>query len=247
MGKGNRKRGKSSRLSGAEEKAPGGRRSRRGGGTAAERGKSSRLGGAEEKAPGGRRSRRVAGAAADRPGSDPLAFSRDTEESETLPLDEQRFLRMISLDAASGNGIDPDDLVARAVDILEQYHMVILHGVLDDGEIATLHADYQHFLDFSGDAAIGEKDASKRSGTRLYNCACQVGPACKFRGWKDGSEGSKHVLHAKPCKANGWNGKPRVWERIVNHFDFNTLLESRWSRAIRDVETRVGTQMESAG
>ena len=194
-----------------------------------------RRGGEEKRAEKTKGQRSSAGAAARAGGSRSAAAntssscsssssSSGTAQAATLPLEEQRFLRAVSLDAfdcAAGNDDATEGTVRRACAILERYHMVILHGVFDDAEIATLHTDYQRFLDFSGDAAIGEKDASKRSGTRLYNCACQVGPACKFRGWKAGSDGSKHVLHAAPCKANRWNAQPRVWERIVNHFGFD--------------------------
>ena len=152
----------------------------------------------------------------------PLSVSYDTEQALTLPLEEQTFLRNISLDAsqALNDKSIADEIITRATEILQRYHMVILHGVLSKDDVATLHCDYRTFLDFSGDAAIREKDASKRSGTRLYNCACQVGPACKFRGWKQGSDGSKHVLHPEACEANAWDASPRVWERIVNHFGF---------------------------
>jgi hypothetical protein len=57
-----------------------------------------------------------------------------------------------------------------------------------------LHSEYAELLDFKGDSAIGEKDASKRSGTRLYNCLCQVGPNCGFEGWKEGAEKSRAII-----------------------------------------------------
>ena len=121
---------------------------------------------------------------------DAIAVTYDTKEAATLPEEEQKFIRMVSLqcpveDARGKNdrrgggkrGKSPqweERLVSRAVDILEKYHMCIIHNVLTKGEIADMYKEYEALLDFSGDSAVGEKDATKRSGTRFYNCHCQV-------------------------------------------------------------------------
>ena len=143
----------------------------------------------------------------------PLDSSKDSTinntAAESLPLDEQSFLQRVSIDCKSIHDQQHQqsknkrasskealaDCVRRAVHTLEHYHMCILHGALSETEISEIHCEYESLLDLKGDSAIGEKDASKRSGTRFYNCKCQVGPACKFHGWKSGSENTKQHLH----------------------------------------------------
>ena len=100
--------------------------------------------------------------------------------SESLPPQEQEHLERCTLDHAN-TALDDDAFVQRAVSILEQEHVLIIHNCLNEKEIGTLHDCYEdlHRLQ-AGQKAIGEKDASKRSGTRLYNCLCQLGPACGF-------------------------------------------------------------------
>jgi hypothetical protein len=106
-----------------------------------------------------------------------------------------------------------DAAVSKAVATLERFNMCILHNALTPQDIVAIHEEFAGLLDFKGDSAIGEKDASKRSGTRMYNCRCQVGPACGFNGWKAGSDQTRCALHA-PTRP------PLVWERVCVAFGF---------------------------
>ena len=109
-----------------------------------------------------------------------------------------------------------DACVVGAVTTLERFHMCILHNAMNAEDVAAAHEEYLGLLDFTGDSAIGEKDASKRSGTRIYNCKCQVGPACGFSGWKEGSTNTRCRLH------DSSGTRPlAVWERVCQHFGFN--------------------------
>jgi hypothetical protein len=148
-------------------------------------------------------------------------FSSTCSEVESLPLEEQIFLSKISVHcdvtfhSSKKKKDEVNKIVNQATTILERYHMCILHDILSHENIQSIYSEYEALLDFKGDSAIGEKDASKRSGTRIYNCKCQVGPACKFHGWKKGSEQSKNILHSQRSN-NGLS----VWERVTNHFGF---------------------------
>ena len=142
--------------------------------------------------------------------------------TQTLTLSEQTFLQKVSLQCippTTKNKTQINAIVQQATTILEKYHMVILHNTLTPEEITAIESEYKALLDFKGDSAIGEKDASKRSGTRFYNCKCQVGPACTFNGWKCGSENTKSLLHS----TNNWKKGTSIWERVTNHFGFQHI------------------------
>jgi hypothetical protein len=56
--------------------------------------------------------------------------------------------------------------VSRAVETLQQFHMCVLHDALSPGDVSCIDGallDVKH-----GAHAIGEKDSSKRSGTRMW-------------------------------------------------------------------------------
>jgi hypothetical protein len=90
--------------------------------------------------------------------------------------------------------------VCRAESILEEHNMVIVKNALSATEVATLLQEYASLHSREGtQQAIGEKDASKRSGTRMYNCECQQGPKCVFKDWKHGTSGSRAVLSPDSC------------------------------------------------
>lgn len=111
---------------------------------------------------------------------------------------------------------DEERAVAQAVASLETFHMCILENALSQEDVAQITADFAAMLDFKGDSAIGEKKASQRSATRMYNCKCQVGPACGWSGWKGDSLGTRERLH-DDCR------RPAVWERVCAHFDFTHI------------------------
>jgi len=109
---------------------------------------------------------------------------------------------------------EESETLERIVSILERFNMVILHNALSPDEMATIREEYEAVLDFS-QAAIGDKDASKRSGTRLYNCSCQLGPGCGFEGWKAGAHASRNILHD-----HSRVGPSSMWEKVVDRLGF---------------------------
>ena len=145
--------------------------------------------------------------------------------SDSLPLKEREHLERCTLDYAN-TALNDDDFVQRAVNILEQEHVLVIHNCLDDTETKTLYDCYEkHHRLQAGQKAIGEKDASKRSGTRLYNCLCQLGPACGFYDWKDGTMGAKRCLNPMSCvdySTFDYTKKPRkpIWKAITDTFHF---------------------------
>lgn len=137
-----------------------------------------------------------------------------------LPLEEKRHLERCTVDYATTT-LNHDAFVRNAVRILEQEHMLIVHNCLSDDEVQVLYDCYEDLhQQQAGQRAIGEKDASKRSGTRLYNCLCQLGPACDFYNWKDGTEEAQHCLN--PIATTDYRKPPRkpVWKSITDTFHF---------------------------
>lgn len=86
-----------------------------------------------------------------------------------LPRDEQRFLRTVT--------VSSDE----AVETLRKHHCCVIRGCLSAEMVEAVLADAASLERVS---AIGEKRAEKRSGTRFYNCTCQLGPRCGFEGWR---------------------------------------------------------------
>jgi hypothetical protein len=127
--------------------------------------------------------------------------------TDSLPPEERMYLEKCTLDFASlMSSADNDDspannrlrqaFVHRAVEILEQEHMLVINNCLSEDETQVLEACYKELHQRQvGQRAIGERDASKRSGTRLYNCLCQLGPACGFYDWKDGTAPARKCLN----------------------------------------------------
>ena len=52
---------------------------------------------------------------------------------------------------------------------MRRFHCCILHDAFTPAEVAAIHAEWEELLDLKADSAIGEKEASKRSGTRMYD------------------------------------------------------------------------------
>ena len=103
--------------------------------------------------------------------------------------------------------------IEQAQCILDEHNMCILYNALSESEIREIYSEYQDLLDFTSSSAVGEKDASKRSGTRFFNCACQVGPNCGFEGWRVGAEQSKRVLDLVVPHSGS---KASVWRKVVS-------------------------------
>ena len=86
-------------------------------------------------------------------------------------------------------------------------------------------------------------DASKRSGTRFYNCRCQLGPACGFSGWTKSSGATRRVLRPPVGGVTGCGGRPLgVWEQVVRKFGFDhvarvEVVTSESTAAALDVDT----------
>ena len=78
-------------------------------------------------------------------------------------------------DKKSSRKQEENVFISRAVETLSRFHFCILHNVLAEEEILAIQDEYTRLLDVKyGAHAIGEKDPSKRSGTRMFNCPCQV-------------------------------------------------------------------------
>ena len=59
--------------------------------------------------------------------------------------------------------------VSSAAQALQKFHMCILHSALSPEDITVIMEEYESMLDVRhGAHAIGEKDSSKRSGTRMW-------------------------------------------------------------------------------
>ena len=67
------------------------------------------------------------------------------------------------------------EAIDQAQHTLEEHNMVILYNALSPEEIALIYQEYENLLDFSSNSDVGEKDASKRSGTGFFNCATVSG------------------------------------------------------------------------
>lgn len=142
---------------------------------------------------------------------------------ESLPLEEKRHLERCTLDYAT-TSLNHDEFVRKAVEVLEKEHMLVVQNCLNDDEVQVLYECYKDLhQQQAGQRAIGEKDASKRSGTRLYNCLCQLGPACDFYDWKDGTAQAQHCLN--PRTTDDFRKAPRkpVWKSITDTFHFRHI------------------------
>jgi hypothetical protein len=162
----------------------------------------------------------------------PKATSILVEPTEGLDPDERRHLERCTLNFGSTT-LSYDQFVQTAVEILQQEHMLVIQNCLNDAEIQILYDCYQKLHhQQSGQRAIGEKDASKRSGTRLYNCLCQLGPACDFYNWKDGTEKAQDALYPRLSFRDKWDTtaaaaqkshwKP-IWKAITDTFHFTHI------------------------
>jgi hypothetical protein len=178
------------------------------------------------------------------------SHSHDTREAQSLDTQECEFLRRCSFflpteepgaNLGSKNSkrnkqkIDTENnIVEQALQALDTYHMCILHNALSSADLELIEEEYQALLDFNEPSAIGEKDASRRSATRLFNCACQRGPNSDWSGWKDGAEHSRRIVGVGSglCGSCGsheqssysdYKQRPNalnVWKKILKTLDF---------------------------
>ena len=58
-------------------------------------------------------------------------------------------------------------LVGEAAGMLERFHMCVVQNVLSTNDLDVIMNEFHGMLDFKGDSAIGEKDATKRSASRM--------------------------------------------------------------------------------
>jgi hypothetical protein len=119
--------------------------------------------------------------------------------------------------------VEEEGLVDKAIETLKKHSACILHNALSSAEMDSMLEDYDNLLDTTGQKAIGEKDASKRSGTRFFNCACQLGPGCKFHDWRDGSEKVMEVIN----RGEEGGEQPPIWRKIIKRLvSFNRQGEA---------------------
>lgn len=144
-----------------------------------------------------------------------------TKQALTLPADECAFIAervTVNVPTKVRRGTQKSAqeraLVEKCCAILERYHMCIITNALSAEDLAAIYSEYEELLDFSGHSAIGEKDASKRSGTRFYNCKCQLGPKCGFTGWRCGAATSRHILKRNLNQFKG------IWQNVVRSYGF---------------------------
>jgi len=137
-----------------------------------------------------------------------------TEQVSALPLADQQFHRKITITLPPPNhahgGHKKVSYVEQIIETLHKYNICIILNALSDPEIAACMSNYDSLLDLNGVTAIGEKDASKRSGTRFYNCRCQQGPKCGFKGWRVGADNVRGVYEPDD---------PPVWRRVIDKMD----------------------------
>mmetsp|Transcript_2865 Transcript_2865/g.5179 ORF Transcript_2865/g.5179 Transcript_2865/m.5179 type:complete len:329 (+) Transcript_2865:175-1161(+) len=120
--------------------------------------------------------------------------------------------------------VEVTTFVSQVVDALQQFHMCVLYDALSDQDIENIMSEYEDLLDVKhGAHAIGEKDASKRSGTRMWNCPCQLGPNCSFQGWRDGSEETRLALQKRRTSDQGSRRKTHMWQEVCNEFGFTHI------------------------
>lgn len=134
-----------------------------------------------------------------------------------------------SFESAKGSAAKEyeNEFVLKVAEALEQFHMCVLHDALSPDDVADIQNDYAALLDIKhGAHAIGEKDSSKRSGTRMWNCPCQLGPNCSFQGWRAGSENTRRALQRRAVCGTlpqHSKNKPPLWQAICNVFGFTHI------------------------
>ncbi|GMI07036.1 hypothetical protein TrVE_jg293 [Triparma verrucosa] len=133
-----------------------------------------------------------------------------TEQVSALPVDDQQFHQKITIELPTIQHYKKAPFVDKVIEILHTYNMCIILNALSDDEISSVMESYDDLLDLNGVTAIGEKDASKRSGTRFYNCRCQQGPKCGFKGWREGADNVKTVYEPD---------NPPVWRQVIDRMD----------------------------
>ena len=141
-----------------------------------------------------------------------------TDQVAALPLADQQFHSKITVSLplhvpGRYGGYKKAPYVSKIIDTLHTYNMCIILNALRDEEIGSIMEAYDGLLDLNGVTAIGEKDASKRSGTRFYNCRCQQGPKCAFKGWRDGAENVRGVY--EPAEEE----EEPVWRMVINEMN----------------------------
>lgn len=156
--------------------------------------------------------------------------------SEDLPLQERQHIERCTLDYASvksnTNNYNESDFLRQAIKILEDEHFLVIHNCWSPGDIKIMQECYQELhQEQASQNAIGERDASKRSGTRLYNCLCQYGPACNFYDWKPGTHSVKNTLNPNSKTFSTGNffhdfKKVPIWKQITDSFHFTHIARA---------------------
>jgi hypothetical protein len=123
----------------------------------------------------------------------------DTRESRTLDTSESNFLRQCSfylptnITGKKGHQVEEQEIVNLALEALDTCHMCILHNALSEKDLEFIKDEYADLLGFTGKSAVGEKDSSKRSATRLFNCTCQ-NEKCDWYGWRERTMNTRDIV-----------------------------------------------------
>ncbi|KAJ1462608.1 hypothetical protein M885DRAFT_610645 [Pelagophyceae sp. CCMP2097] len=161
------------------------------------------------------------GAAAGGAAAEAVPAVRHAQLLGALTRDERKFVEAVTVDATSaldsGARGGPREAALReaamkrcsaeAVAAIRAQHCCVILGALAPGEVEDMLEEYASHARV---AAIGEKAASKRSGTRFFNCTCQLGPACAFGGWMPTAPETRKALL----------GRDSVWRRAVEELGF---------------------------
>lgn len=158
-----------------------------------------------------------------------LGKQRHTNEALTLDPAERNYLQQCSFSlplagTPTQRAKVANTVMQKALQALQTRHMCILHNALSSDELEVLMQEYRELLDFTGHPAIGETDAVKRSGTRLYNCACQKG---NWDGWRRGSGNSRRLVGVglSPCGGSKCEtSPPTVWRQILRRLKFEHVV-----------------------
>lgn len=131
-----------------------------------------------------------------------------------LSEEEQRFLRRVSYVLPESGLCSKSECEAAATfaaEALAANQVCVLHNALTADEVETVLREYDANEKVS---AIGEKESAKRSGTRLFNCPCQLGPSCAFDGWR--SDATRAIV----C-SDADERRKKPWREVVRRCGFD--------------------------
>ena len=129
--------------------------------------------------------------------------------------EERRFLEGVSYTLPEFGLCSREECEAAAAfasQALVDHQCCVLHNALSAADVDVCLAEYGANERVS---AIGERESAKRSGTRLFNCACQLGPSCAFEGWR--SAAAREIL----CDSRADARRRKPWRDVVRRLGFD--------------------------